>query len=326
MQIFHKMITAIEVSKNWVRGGRARKFRGVMSNFVFASVKNEENIVDRLKELRENLKPDVEDIVVTNFPTEDVLFNTLEVPKEIKKSELRAYASAEMSRMLNLSSSEISLDCIRNPIGKALVMVAKARQVNEWVSNITAAGFPLPDVVIPDLFKYLQLVQIPMKESCVLVLLVRDYGAVIVYVAGSPVGIRTFSYSTEEVISILGEETGLDEKEILQELSRSQFGKLVNLFESITLDLPYSVEREIIFLLSSALPGSSIRDVAKFYVFCDPQDFTPLYLRLFNTVETMQGKMQELRCDERMKGLPLGVVGLLLRGGEEFGKNKLVQV
>ncbi|HBT40243.1 MAG: Uncharacterized protein XD58_0412 [Thermotoga sp. 50_1627] len=326
MQIFHKMITAIELGKNWVRGSRARKFRGILSDPIFVDVRKEEDVVEHLKELRLKLKPDVEDIVVTNFPMEDVLFNTVDVPKEIRKRELRAYAAAEMSRILNLSSSEIALDCVRNPVGKALVMVTKTRQLNEWVSNITAAGFPLPDVVIPDVFKYLQVIKIPVQETSVLILLMPDYSAVITYVAGSPLGIRTFSHSVEETLAIVSEETGLSKEEIAQELAKSGPNNARSVFESIVIDLPYAIEREIIFLLSSVVSGSLIRDVAKFYVFCDPIDFAPHYARLFETVETFQGKVQTLRPEIEMKNLPMGIVGLLLRGGEEFGKNKLVQI
>lgn len=287
------MITAIDVGKSSISGARARKFRGIISNPVFASVRNGENVVERLKTLKEKLRPDVEDIVVTNFPVEEVLFNTLEIPRELRRSELRTYINAEMSRILNLSSAEIALDFVRNPIGKVLVMVTKTRRLNEWISNITAAGFPLPDVVIPDVFKYLQLLKIPGPEACVLVLLTRDYSVVVVCVSGSPLGIRTFSYSLDETVSIVSEETGLDEAEMIQKLSQES-SNVKNIFESITVDLPYSVEREIIFLLSSALPGSSIRDVAKFYIFCDPLGFTPHYVKLFDTVETMQGKIQPL--------------------------------
>lgn len=326
MQIFHKMITAIDVGKSWISGARARKFKGIISNPVFASVRNEENVVEHLKTLKEKLRPDVEDIVVTNFPVEEVLFNTLEIPRELRKSELRTYITAEMSRILNLSSSEIALDFVRNPIGKALVMVTKTRCLNEWISNITAAGFPLPDVVIPDVFKYLRLLKIPGPEACVLVLLTRDYSVVIVCVSGSPLGIRTFSYSLDETVSIVSEETGLDEVETVQELSKQESSNVKKIFESITVDLPYSVEREIIFLLSSALPGSSIRDVAKFYIFCDPLGFTPHYVKLFDTVETMQGKIQPLTPSIGVKSLSVGTIGLLVRGGEEFGKNKLVQI
>uniref|UniRef100_A0A832I6F2 Type IV pilus assembly protein PilM n=1 Tax=Pseudothermotoga hypogea TaxID=57487 RepID=A0A832I6F2_9THEM len=326
MQIFHKMITAIDIGKNWVQGSRARKFRGILSNPVFVGVRKDEDVVERLKELRSKLKPDVEDIVVTNFPMEDVLFNTVDVPKEIKKRELRAYAVAEMSRILNLSSSEMALDCMMNPVGKALVMVTKARRLNEWVSSITSAGFPLPDVVIPDVFKYLQLIRVPVRETCVLIFLMPDYSTVIVCVAGSPLGIRTFSHSVEETIAIVSEETGLSKEEIARELAKPEPNNARNVFESIVIDLPYAIEREIIFLLSSALPGSLIRDVAGFYVFCDPMDFAPHYARLFETVETFQGKIQTLRPDIEAKNLPMGIVGLLLRGGEEFGKNKLVQI
>lgn len=326
MQIFHKMITAIDVGKNMISGARARKFRGIISNPVFVSIRNEDNVVEHLKTLREKLKPDIEDIVVTNFPMEDILFNTLEIPRELRKSEFRAYVTAEMSRILNLSSAEISLDFVRNPIGKALVMVTKTRRLNEWINNIAAAGFPLPDVVIPDAFKYMQLLRIPGPETCVLVLLTRDYSVVVVSVSGSPVGIRVFSYSLNEVVSIISEETGLSEAEILQELSKKESIDVRGIFESITADFPYSVEREIIFMLSSALPGSSIRDVARFCIFCDPVEFIPHYAKLFGMIETMQGKIEPLNPIINVKDSPLGTVGLLMRGGEEFGKNKLIQI
>ncbi|MEN3007946.1 hypothetical protein [Pseudothermotoga sp.] len=326
MQIFHKMITAIDIRKDRIYGMRARKFGGILSKPVHDTVKIESNVVEHLKKLKEKLNPDVEDIVVTNFPVEDVLFNTLDVPKEIKRSELRNYVTAEMSRILNLSSSEIALDCLRNPIGKVLVVLTKSRRLNEWVSNLTSAGFPLPDVVIPDVFKYLQLIRITTLETCVLILLTPDYSGVVVYISGSPVGIRTFGHSIEETLMIVSEETGLNETEIIEEISSSGSGRVRDVFESIVVDLPYSVEREIIFMLSSALPGSSIRDVANFYVFCDPPDLAQHYSRLFETVETFQGKIKTLQPQISPKGLAIGTLGLLLRGGEEFGKNKLVQV
>lgn len=326
MQIFHKMITAIDIRKNRIYGARARKFRGILSSPVHNVVEIEDNIVEHLKALKEKMRPDVEDIIVTNFPVEDMLFNTLDVQKEIKKSELRSYVTTEMSRILNLSSSEMALDYLRNPVGKVLVMLTKSRQLNEWISNLTSAGFPLPDVVLPDIFKYLQLIKMTTSETCVLIILTPDYSAVVVYVLRSPLGIRTFSHSTEETILIMSEETGLNETELLKELSNLESNHVRNIFESIVADLPYSIERETIFMLSSALPGSSIRDIANFYIFCDPPDLAQHYSKLFETVETFQGKIQILQPQINLKEFPIGTLGLLLRGGEEFGKNKLVQI
>ncbi|MFN3284131.1 MAG: hypothetical protein ACK40Q_07875, partial [Pseudothermotoga sp.] len=101
---------------------------------------------------------------------------------------------------------------------------------------------------------------------------------------------------------------------------------ITSLLSSLLADLPYTVERETIFLLNSVLPNTSIRDVLSFHVLCDPPALNEYYVRVFDQFESFQGKVQSAKLFVKCTEVGVGVMGMLVRGGAEFGKNKLVQI
>lgn len=328
MQIFHKIITAIDMTGHYVSLARGRKSRGILSliQSFYRSIKENENSSQILAMLAKEIQPDAEDIVCVNFPNENLLFYTIEVPVGLKSQEDKEYARTEVSRLLNLPANEIVVESIRNTLNKMLVVVARQRDINEIVSTITQNGFLEPDVVLPDLFKYLELIDLPTTSTSVLFLFTPDYGATVIFVAKIPVAIRTFAYSTWELIQILTEETGITQEDIHKNVDALNSTNIASLLSSLLGDLPYTVERETIFLLNSVLPNTSIRDVSSFHVLCDPPALNEYYVRVFDQFESFQGKVQSAKLSVKCTEVGLGVMGMLVRGGAEFGKNKLVQV
>ncbi|HEY8542365.1 MAG TPA: hypothetical protein VIL29_08270 [Pseudothermotoga sp.] len=327
MQIFHKMITAIDITSRYVSLARGRKSRGILTLIqdFYKDLKKDENPSELLKEFSHKIRPDIEDIVTVNFPNENLLFYTIDVPPGLKPKEDKEYARTEVSRLLNLPANEIVVESIRNTLNKMLIVVSRQRDINQVVSTIAQAGFLEPDVVLPDLFKYFELIDLPTTSTSVLLLFTPEYGAVVIFIAKIPVAVRTFAYSTWELMDILVEETGITQEDIHKKVDALSTSNIASLTSSLLTDLPYTVEREIIFLLNTVLPNTSIRDVSNFYVLCDPPALIEFYVRVFNQFESFQGKVQGTKFSVKCNEVGIGVLGLLVRGGAEFGKNKLVQ-
>lgn len=327
MQIFHKMITAIDMTDRYVSLARGRKSRGILTltQSFYKEIKKEETSSEILGMFAKKIQPDVEDIVAVNFPNENLLFYTIDVPPGLKSQEDKEYARTEVSRLLNLPSEEIVVESIRNTLNKMLVLVSRQRDINQIISTVAQAGFLEPDVVLPDLFKYLEIMELPTVSTSVLLLFTPEYGAAVIFIAKIPVAVRTFAYSTWELMDILVEETGITQEDIHKRVDALNASNVASLVNSLLADLPYTVEREIIFLLNTVLPNTSIRDVSNFYVLCDPPALSEFYVRVFSQFESFQGKVQTARFSVKCNEVGIGVLGLLVRGGAEFGKNKLVQ-
>ncbi len=327
MQIFHKMITAIDITSRYVAVARGRKSRGILSliQSFYKDLKKDENPSEVLTEFAKKIKPDVEDIVTVNFPNESLLFYTIDIPPALAPKEDRDYARTEVSRLLNLPANEITVETIRNTLNKMLVVVSRNKDINETVSTVAQAGFTEPDVVLPDLFKYLQILQLPTNSTSVLLLFTPEYGAVVIFISKVPVAVRSFAYSTWEVTDIILEETGITQEDIYKKADVLNESNISSLANSLLADLPYTVEREIIFLLNTVLSDTSIREVSNFYVLCDPPALAEFYVRAFNQFESFQGKVETAKFSVKFDQVGIGVLGLLVRGGAEFGKNKLVQ-
>lgn len=238
----------------------------------------------------------------------------------------RDYTKTEISRLLNLSAQEIVVEPIRNPLNKALVIVAKQRDVNEAITKVVSAGFPEPDVMLPDIFKYLELVEIKNSSITTLIVLAPDYGAIILFMAQTPIGVRTFTYSSWEILDILREETGITAEDFMNNPAILKDNTSADsIIESVLVDLPYTVERETIFLLNTILPGTSIREISKFYLLFDPPILTEQSVKIFNSIDSFQNKIENVKLSVNPDKVGLGALGIFIRGGAEFGKNKLVQ-
>jgi len=321
------MITAIDITNHYVSLARGRKSRGILQliQSYYTDLKKDQDSSEILQEFARKVKPDVEDIVAVNFPNERLLYYTIDVPPGLKPQEDAEYARTEVSRLLNLPANEIVVESIRNTLNKMLVVVSRQRDINETVSLIAQTGFLEPDVVLPDLFKYLEILDLQSPSTSVLLVFTPEYGAVVIFLAKIPIAIRTFAYSTWELIDIFVEETGITQEDIHKKIDVLGSANVSSLANSLLADLPYTVEREIIFLLSTVLSSTSIREVSNFFVLCDPPALCEFYTKVFNQFESFQGKVQSAKFSVKGNEIGIGVLGLLVRGGAEFGKNKLVQ-
>ncbi len=325
MQIFHKMISAVDIGNRYVAVGKAKKARGKLTVVNYLSSESGEPLLTA-QNLILKIGTDVEDIVILNYPMDQLLFYTVNSPASVKVKELSSYAAMEIAHLLNVPVEELVVEPIVGPLNKVVAVVAKRKEVNAFVTRMTEVGLPEPDVVLPDIFKYLQAVQISLPSTVALVILAPDYSAVCVYVAGKLLGLRSVQFSVQEVLNIVAEETGFGREELHGNIEHVERDKISKIIESFAADIPYTLERELIFLLSSVQPGMSIRDLAKFYVMCDPFTLTGTFVKILEQNETFWGKVERAPVWVETNGVPLGLLGLLIRGGAEFGKNKLVQI
>ncbi|AEH50965.1 type IV pilus biogenesis protein PilM [Pseudothermotoga thermarum] len=325
MQIFHKMITAVEFGNGYVNVGRAKKSRGRLIITSYFSQECAEQF-STAKSLLEKIGTDVEDIVVLNYPMDLLLFNTINVPGTLKEKQISNYATMEISHLLNVPPEELVVETVVGPVNKAVVAVAKRKELYSFLTRLRQAGIPEPDVVIPDVFKYLLLVRIPDPSTVALCAFSFDYSIVGIYISEKLVGLRTIPYSLQEVLNLIMEEIGFTKLELQSESSINNFEKVSKMVEALISDIPYVVERELIFLLSGLQIGVSIRDIAKIYLLCDPSFLTGTFVKAFESSEVFQGKVEKAQFKFETNNFPIGLAGMLVRGGAEFGKNKLVQI
>ncbi len=319
------MVTAIDIENEYISVGRAHKARGKLTVLEHHSCECTEPL-KTAKDLISKVGTDAEDIVVVNYPSDLLLFNTVNVPATVKGRELTNYLAMEISHLLSVPIEDLVVEGLEGPSSKAVAIVAKKREVNSLVTRLMEAGLPEPDVVLPDIFKYLQLVNVTIHSTIAVAIFATHYSAVCVYVSGKLAGLRSVPYSTQEILGILTEETGFTKTELQVNSKVIELEKLTRMVESLIPDMPYTVERELIFLLSSIQSGVSVRDVSGLYVLCDPLILTGAFIKTLELNETFQGKVSKIPLSFEVEGVPLGLLGMLLRGGAEFGKNKFVQV
>lgn len=211
-------------------------------------------------------------------------------------------------------------------------MIARKDNVEKAISNLMGMGFPEPDVVIPDLVKYVYLTTIPNMGELLMVVVnfLQNYMAILVFSGGKVVSVRITTLDLMSVFDAIQDQFGFTKEEILVRSSlkdlKEPYDFLLSSFENLVMEL----ERETTVALRDGIVQLDISAVDVKVVFVEPISFEDALTSVMMKSEIFKDVKSSYRPG---LNLPEGVLmkirealGLLIRGGLEFGKVKLVRI
>ncbi|RKX41104.1 MAG: hypothetical protein DRP23_01490 [Thermotogae bacterium] len=328
MQIFYNNITVLDIGVRRLEALRAKKvgtkIRVLQRDFLLPEF--EEKKEKKLKELSKKYAVDVEDLVIYSFPIENILFMNLNVPPKMDKRMIKNFALIEISRNLNLRPEEIVVDILEVFEGKALLVVSKREHIVQYVNKLVALGFYEPDILIPDVFKYLEFSNNTMGRKCLIIYnFFEDYYSIIFFIGSYVVAIRIVLSNLWDYMEMMRESIGIPPVDLvslgnLKDLPEVEKFLLTN-FEDILIEL----EREIKLTSETAISSVSIDEIDRFEFLVDPPVLSDVLNKALSGSSTFSSKdFEVIKPPESVE--TLGGLGLLLRGGRELGKVKSIHL
>jgi len=328
VQIFYNNITVLDIGVRRLEALRAKKvgtkIRVLQRDFLLPEF--EEKKEKKLKELSKKYAVDVEDLVIYSFPIENILFMNLNVPPKMDKRMIKNFALIEISRNLNLRPEEIVVDILEVFEGKALLVVSKREHIVQYVNKLVALGFYEPDILIPDVFKYLEFSNNTMGRKCLIIYnFFEDYYSIIFFIGSYVVAIRIVLSNLWDYMEMMRESIGIPPVDLvslgnLKDLPEVEKFLLTN-FEDILIEL----EREIKLTSETAISSVSIDEIDRFEFLVDPPVLSDVLNKALSGSSTFSSKdFEVIKPPESVE--TLGGLGLLLRGGRELGKVKSIHL
>lgn len=176
MQLLHRRVFVLETSKYYTRGMIIR-LRGKKATLLKTFSKTYldqryfgEKQMAAVRQTIETLKPDIEDHIVFNYPYQETIFSTVEMPR-LQDEQLRNAVKFKISEDFHIAPSKLIIDITdsRRFIATASgsnripVFATKKEFLDSEISHLVGiAKSPEPDVVLPDQLKFLEL----LDEDC----------------------------------------------------------------------------------------------------------------------------------------------------------------
>ena len=328
MQIFYNNITVLDVGVRRLEALRAKKvgakIRILQRDFLLPEF--EEKKEKKLKELSKKYAVDVEDLVIYSFPIENILFMNLNVPPKMDKRMIKNFALIEISRNLNLRPEEIVVDILEIFEGKALLVVSKREHIVQYVNKFVALGFYEPDILIPDVFKYLEFSTNTVGRRCLIIYnFFEDYYSIILFIGSYVVAIRIVLSNLWDYMEMMRESIGIPPVDLVSMRNLKDSPEvekfLLTNFEDILIEL----EREIKLTSETAISSVSIDEIDRFEFLVDPPVLSDVLSKALSGSSTFSSKdFEVIKPPESVE--TLGGLGLLLRGGRELGKVKSIHL
>ncbi|HPJ88572.1 MAG TPA: hypothetical protein PLO84_05560 [Thermotogota bacterium] len=173
MQLLHRRVFVLETNKYYTRGLllhlKGKKAR-VLKTFSRTYLDHQyfgEKQMSAVKQAVETLKPDIEDHVVYNYPYQEIIFSTVEMPR-LQDEQLRNAVKFKISEDYHIAPSKLIIDVTKS--ANYLVTASGANRIpvfatkkefldNELNQFMTIGKAPEPDVVMPDQLKYIELLE-----------------------------------------------------------------------------------------------------------------------------------------------------------------------
>ena len=328
MQIFYNNITVLDIGVRRLEALRAKKvgakIRILQRDFLLPEF--EEKREKKLKELSKKYAVDVEDLVIYSFPIENILFMNLNVPPKMDKRMIKNFALIEISRNLNLRPEEIVVDILEIFEGKALLVVSKREHIVQYVNKFVALGFYEPDILIPDVFKYLEFSTNTVGRRCLIIYnFFEDYYSIILFIGSYVVAIRIVLSNLWDYMEMMRESIGIPPVDLVSMRNLKDSPEvekfLLTNFEDILIEL----EREIKLTSETAISSVSIDEIDRFEFLVDPPVLSDVLSKALSGSSTFSSKdFEVIKPPESVE--TLGGLGLLLRGGRELGKVKSIHL
>jgi len=328
VQIFYNNITVLDIGVRRLEALRAKKvgtkIRILQRDFLLPEF--EEKKEKKLKELSKRYAVDIEDLVIYSFPIENILFMNLNVPPKMDKRMIKNFALIEISRNLNLRPEEIVVDILEIFEGKALLVVSKREHIVQYVNKFVALGFYEPDILIPDVFKYLEFSTNTVGRRCLIIYnFFEDYYSIILFIGSYVVAIRIVLSNLWDYMEMMRESIGIPPVDLVSMRNLKDSPEvekfLLTNFEDILIEL----EREIKLTSETAISSVSIDEIDRFEFLVDPPVLSDVLSKALSGSSTFSSKdFEVIKPPESVE--TLGGLGLLLRGGRELGKVKSIHL
>src|SRR6056297_458074 len=171
MQLFNRRLFLLESGRFFTRGlliklagKQARILRTFTKTYIEDAFFGKKQI-EAIKQAVDIIKPDIEDFVIFNYPYQEMIFSTAEMPK-LADEQLRNAVKFKISEDFHVPPSKLIEDItrpsnyIKTDKGTSKIPVFATKQ--QFMDKIIGfykglAGAPEPDIVMPDQLKYLEL-------------------------------------------------------------------------------------------------------------------------------------------------------------------------
>jgi len=328
VQIFYNNITVLDVGVRRLEVLRAKKvgakIRILQRDFLLPEF--EEKKEKKLKELSKRYAVDVEDLVIYSFPIENILFMNLNVPPKMDKRMIKNFALIEISRNLNLRPEEIVVDILEIFEGKALLVVSKREHIVQYVNKFVALGFYEPDILIPDVFKYLEFSTNTVGRRCLIIYnFFEDYYSILFFIGSYVVAIRIVLSNLWDYMEMMRESIGIPPVDLVSMRNLKDSPEVEKFFLTNFEDILIELEREIRVTSETAISSVSIDEIDRFEFLVDPPVLSDVLSKALSGSSTFLSKdFEVIKPPESVE--TLGGLGLLLRGGRELGKVKSIHL
>lgn len=287
--------------------------------FIVEKEGNEEKVFPNI---RCKLNFDVEDIIVTNARMDLVIFITMDVPLGLKRKEYEEMAKLEAARNFGIPAGGILSALLGRAGNKAMFAIAKKETISETaLRHLEDLGLGEPDVVIPDVFKYLYMVDIGSNGNIIFVVLnfVKDYFAVVLQSFTEILGIRVIFRELSEIVSFIRENEGVDiyRVENVNELN----GTAMAFLKRELTDLSLEIDREISLMMDESFQSVGLYNIDAVVLVTDPNVLEGVFREVFFSVNSnLTLGNSSLKYSMNLPNIWLniykGALGLTLRGVE----------
>ncbi len=290
---------------------------------------NEKSVEDLL----DDIGYDVEDTVVVNLPMDFIVFMPFDVAPGMKRKELKNYGNMMASRNLGLPAEDIAVDVVSVLRNKGMFVIAKKDNLEKKIGEIMSMGFPEPDIAIPDLLKYVYLITVPTVGELLMIVVnfLQNYMATVILSSGKMVSVRITTLELTAIFDAIQDQFGFTKEEMLMRTSVKDLGELYEFLKSSFENLAMELDRETRVALRDGLEQFDVSDMDMSVLFVEPVSLEEPLMDIMKETETFK----ELKKTPYRAGLNIpegvalkirGALGLLMRGGLEFGKVKSVRI
>src|SRR6056297_345147 len=222
MQLFNRRLFLLESGQYFTRGlliklaGKQAKILRTFTKTYIEDAFFGEKQVEAIKQTVEIIKPDIEDFVIFNYPYQEMIFSTAEMPK-LADEQLRNAVKFKISEDFHIPPNKLIVDITR-PVNyiktekgtsKIPIFATKKEFLDKLLSFYRGiGGAPEPDIVMPDQLKYLEIFdEQVLKEdipgqSQLTFLICQDisYSVLFTFLANKIIDITEISTCLEDVI------------------------------------------------------------------------------------------------------------------------------
>ncbi len=264
-------------------------------------------------------QPDIEDIVVIEVPLEILRTTIMEVPPVRKEKEIGNLVFLELSRSLD-TNSKIVFSYLRTILNKLYVFYMFEEELNRYLSD-----YPVePDIVYPQFFSELILLR-KVQGTWVYVILNSDSSNVSIFENGNLLNTRVSELALKDIFDMLKEETGFNLKDIESSKNIELIEQSEKIIETVLPDLISEIQREIYVALNTTnLKKITINDLDGVIIICKSRIILELLKKYSKEEGAFNSKLNEpiFIFNNVLDFDDIGLLGLVYRGGLEFGKVK----